>query len=115
MGHRRVVSRPSRRAQRLARERAKIPRVGLSAKSRGCSFALRAATLRAVGATDATQAGWDDFLLDSEPSLKEESSDWWQLRDDVRRETFQRIDARADAQAWPQNTERSDDELHSAR
>jgi hypothetical protein len=62
-----------------------------------------------------TEVGWEDFLLDCEPASKRASGEWWQLRDEVRRETLRRMATRERMQqALAANQTRSDDELQRA-
>lgn len=100
--------------QRQAREARKDPSRWPFREAAAVLSRFVPATLRPIGSTDPAQAGWD-FLLDSEPASKEESSEWWKLRDDVRRETFRRMGTRERMQkALAINPQRSDDELQRA-
>jgi energy-coupling factor transporter ATP-binding protein EcfA2 len=101
--------------QRQAREARKDPSRWPFREAAAVLSRFVPATLQPIDATDPAQSGWDDFLLDSEPASKEESSEWWQLRDDVRRETFRRMGTRERMrQALNANLQRSDDELQRA-
>jgi hypothetical protein len=72
------------------------------------------AALMPSGPSQADRIGWEDFILDCEPAGGK-SGGWWQLRDDLRRETLRRLGTRPRMkEALNANSARPDDELQRA-